>query len=233
MISGKLKGADFRRWLFRGLNIHTYFFGLDALDAITAALYFEGKLPLFEHTPIPDDVVERTTELRMNISAYYSRCARFQTTNDLMDYWCVSAIDEFQSFHLADVTKHGLTDFRPVFPMNGNNWVEWKKNFTMLSHRLMTTSNTGRLHAPLTMDLHVLQLLFLEQNRPVFFAPVYAMITQTPSKEAGSSYDVYVQVPPPFILFTVARNIPMDTHLEIMNKNFIVVPYMPFGDGHF
>jgi hypothetical protein len=55
----------------------------------------------------------------MNLSAFYLRCARFQFTNNFMDYWCLSAIDEFHSFHPEYLTKHGLTDFRPVSPITG------------------------------------------------------------------------------------------------------------------
>ena len=232
MISGKFTNIDFRRWLFRGVNFHPYFYGLNALDAITAALYFEGKLPLWEHMVIPDDVVERTTEIRMNLSAFYSRCAHFHFTNNFLDSWSLAAIDEFTSFLPEDLIKHGLTDFSPVFPITGDNRYAWINNFTLLSHRLMTKSNTGRLHVPLMMDLLALQLMFLDCERPVFFAPVYGMIAASASKQAIQSHEVYAQVPQPSILFTFHEHMSIDVHMEILRNKFIVVPYMPLGGDY-
>jgi hypothetical protein len=112
MISGyQLEPSDIRRSLFRSL---VAYIGdkpkFDAFQAIAAALYTEGKFvttddDLYSHP-------EMSLELRLNVIAFYQRCARFPFTSPLLEYWSTLAIEEYEYAVANDlVASLGLSDF--------------------------------------------------------------------------------------------------------------------------
>jgi hypothetical protein len=54
--------------------------------------------------------------------------------------------------------------------------LKWNENFKLLAARLREPDLQG-----LWMDLHALQLLFYKHESPVYLAPVYGTVTQTPA----------------------------------------------------
>lgn len=176
---------DVRRTLLRGLNIHHFDYKLGAFEAIAIPLYFEGQPP---GSKLPDELPEMTLELRLNLSAFYSRCAHFCVTNHFMNEWANFAIDEFNSLSSDAVSTLGLTSFQSRERWTVNRGM-WNENLLLLADRLV------QLQPPLSCDLFALQILFSAPNlRPVLFAPVYGLVGETDEPDVTKRFAL-AQVP--------------------------------------
>ena len=189
MIAGyQLEPSDIRRLLFRSL---VTFIGdskkFDAFEAVAGALYTEGKFDTSDDDPYSHP--EMSLELRLNVVAFYHRCAHFPFTSPLLEYWSLLAIEEYKFAADQDLlTSFGLTDFNGDLLLFSEQRLEWSDNFSLLAHRLH-----GANKPPLWMDLYALQLLFFKKARSVLFAPVYGFATKQPG-DTGM-YFAHPQVP--------------------------------------
>ena len=171
MITGPdIPPFDIRRSLFRSLVAVTQ--GdpkLDAFEAAAAAMYTEGNLKPNEHGIYLYS--ERALELRMNVIAFYLRCAHYSFTTPTLQAWSEFATLEYDFLkEKALLADYGLSDFDgsiPSFSEDTENRLRWDHNFGILASRL----NAGGV--PLWTDLHALQILFSQMHSPVYFALVY------------------------------------------------------------
>jgi hypothetical protein len=168
-----LEGSYIRRSLFRLL---VTFIGVkptfDAFEAVAVALYTEGNSDTSDNDPYSHP--EMLLELRLNVVAFYQRCAHFPFTSPLLEYWSLYAVAQDL------LTCLGRSGFKGNLPL---------LIFRLLTARLQGTNNT--LPKPLLwMDLYALQLLFFKKARPVLFAPVYSFATT----QAGGMYFAHPQV---------------------------------------
>jgi hypothetical protein len=69
----------------------------------------------------------------------------------------------------------GLSEFH-VFPSFLKDRLQWKDNFTLLARRL--TNAPGAPKPPLWFDIYALQMLFSQQEHPVFISPVYGCLIE-------------------------------------------------------
>ena len=220
MIAGlNIIPSDIRRSLFRSLIAYvgdTVKF--DAFQAIAASLYTEGKFDtgdqdVYCHT-------EMTLELRLNVVAFYRRCAHFAFTDSLLRTWSMLAGDEYEFAVENDlVTELGLSDFKG--DLDGGfttDRIEWNHNFKVLADRLSNANNTSTMQAPLWMDVYALQLLFFHHERPVIFATAYGFS----SKQVPGRYTAHPQVATlPYL--TTIDGLMVDQSYVILPL-FIVVP---------
>jgi hypothetical protein len=191
LISGyQLDPSDIQRSVFRSL---VTFIGakskFDAFEAIAGALYTEGKSDTSDDDPYYHP--KMSLELKLNVVAFYLRCAHFPFTSPLLEYWSSLAIEEYEYAVAEDLlTSLGLSGFKGHLPSFSKDRLQWSDNFRLLAARLQGTNNTLP-KPPLWMDLYALQLLFFKKARPVLFAPVYGFAT----KQAGGLYLAHPQVP--------------------------------------
>jgi hypothetical protein len=69
----------------------------------------------------------------------------------------------------------GLSEFH-VLPSFLKDRLQWKDNFTLLGRRL--TNAPGGPKPPLWFDIYALQMLFSQQEHPVFISPVYGCLIE-------------------------------------------------------
>ena len=95
MIAGlEMPTQDIRRSMFRSLFAQVgHTFKLDAFEALPAAMYTEGKIVTVDETDY--DHPEMTLELRLNVIAFYYRCANSPFTSPGLDAWLLLATEEF------------------------------------------------------------------------------------------------------------------------------------------
>ncbi len=189
MITGSfIPMYDIRRSMFRSLVAVQGDSKLDAFEAAAAALYTEGDL-------MPNEFgiflySERALELRMNVTAFYLRCAHFSFSTPALQAWSEFALLEYEFLNEQSLlAHHGLTDFDgtiPSFSPDIENRSKWDRNFEVLAVRLQ-----NQTRVPLWTDLHALQLLFSHLNSPVYFALVYGCVSKTPA----NIYSAFPQAP--------------------------------------
>jgi hypothetical protein len=171
--------TNIQRLLFLSLKVTLADTKLDAFDAIAASMYLEGNLGIDEDGDFPYQ--QMSLELRLNVSAFYQRCLRYPLTSTTLIKWAILVVQEYD--HLVNnnsVAQMRMSNFNP-HPSFPNDRRAWSANFNLLALRLTNTDILGP-KPPLWADIYVLQLLFAEQDPPVFIAPVYGCIYQPPKK---------------------------------------------------
>jgi hypothetical protein len=121
-------------------------------------------------------IPEMILHLRLNLAAFYHRCARFPFTSDTMVEWSILVVEEYEYLVKTKTVAHmGLSEFH-VLPSFLKDRLQWKDNFTLLARRLTNTPGGPKL--PLWFDIYALQMLFSQQEHPVFISPVYACLIE-------------------------------------------------------
>jgi hypothetical protein len=119
-------------------------------------------------------VPEMALHLRLNLAAFYHRCARFPFTSDTMVEWSILVVEEYKYLvKTKTVAQRGLLEFH-VLPSFVKDRLQWKDNFTLLAQRL--TDAPGSPKSPLWFDMYALQMLFSQHEHPVFIFPVYGCL---------------------------------------------------------
>jgi hypothetical protein len=89
----------------------------------------------------------------------------------MMVEWSILVAEEYAYLvKTKTVSQMGLSDFH-VLPSFLKDRLQWKANFTLLAREL--TNAPGALKPPLWFDTYALQMLFSQQEHPVFISPVY------------------------------------------------------------
>ena len=163
---------DIRRSLFRSLHLKVGSPQLDACEAIAASLYTEGRLATDDD--VVDDTkyshIEMALELRLNLFAFYKRCAHFSFTTDILNAWSITCVQEFQYAESQSLLPTlGLNGFRGDLESITTEPVFWKANFLLLASRLQSP----RPRPFMWSDVSAIQLLFSAKAEPVYFARVY------------------------------------------------------------
>ena len=178
--NGDIGPSDLRRYLYRNMKVHIGDTHLDALDAIAAPLYTEGNIV---HSGEEEySHAEMTLELRLNLQAFYQRCAHYVFLVPSFDKWSQQVVNEFQYISVHNLlTEYGLADFNgdlvPIFEFR----FEWKQNFIILAKRLTSLGTGGALRPAMWLDIFALQLLYSELENPVVFAPVQTFTETLPT----------------------------------------------------
>jgi hypothetical protein len=170
MISGtQIRPLDIRRCLFLSLTVRVGANKLDAFNAMASSLYLEVTVGIDnDNSPT---LPEMALRLRLNLAAFYHRCARFSFTSDTMVEWSILVVAEYAYLvKTKSVSQMGLFEFH-VLPSFLKDRLQWKDNFTLLARRL--TNAPGAPKPPLWFDIYPLQMLFSQQEHPVFISPVY------------------------------------------------------------
>jgi hypothetical protein len=98
---------------------------LDAFDAIAASLYTEGKTNTYD-----DDLyshLEMALELRLNLVAFYRRCARYPFTSSILETWSQLALEEYNYAVENDLAYLNLRGSYSLFPrIILNGWKTFK-----------------------------------------------------------------------------------------------------------
>jgi hypothetical protein len=133
---------------------------------------------------------DRALELWLNVIAFYLRCVHFPFTAPALQNWAEYAVQEYD--FLVTNNLHGalrlsgfdgtMTSFTDVTV----DRLKWNENFKLLAARLRDPDLQV-----LWMDLHALQLIFYKHESPVYLAPVYGTVTQTP----GGGMLAYPHIP--------------------------------------
>jgi hypothetical protein len=125
---------DIRRCLFPSLSIEVGAHKLDAFNALASSLYSEVNVGINDDN-LPT-VPEMALHLRLNLAAFYHRCARFPFISDTMVEWYILVVEEYE--YLAKtktVAQRGLLEFH-VLSSFVEDRLQWKDNFTLLAQRL-------------------------------------------------------------------------------------------------
>jgi hypothetical protein len=167
MISGiQIPPRDIRRCLFPSLTVQVGANKLDAFNAMASSLYSEVNVGI--HDDNSPTVPEMALHLRLNLAAFYHRCARFPFMSDTMVEWSILVVEEYEYLvETKTVAQMGLLEFH-VLPSFLKDRLQWKDNFTLLGRRL--TSAPGGPKPPLWFDMHALQMLFSQHEHPVFIS---------------------------------------------------------------
>jgi hypothetical protein len=119
---------------------------------------------------------EMALHLRLNLSAFYHRCACFPFTSDTMVEWSILVVEEYEYLvKTKTVAQMGLLEFH-VLPSFPKDRLQWKDNFTLLGRRL--TNAPGGPKPPLWFNMYALQMLFSQHGYPVFISPVYGCLIE-------------------------------------------------------
>jgi hypothetical protein len=150
LISGyQLDRSDIRRSLFRLL---VTFIGaklkFDAFEAISGALYTEGKYDTSDDDPYSHP--EMSLELKLNVVAFYLRCAHFPFTSPLLEYWSLLAIEEYKYAVAEDLlTSLGLSGFKGYLHSFSKDLLQWSRSSTRHEqHPSEASIVDGSLHSP-------------------------------------------------------------------------------------
>jgi hypothetical protein len=175
MISGtQIPSRDIRgrQCLFPSRTVRVGATKLDAFNAMASSLYSEVNVGM--HDDNSHTVPEMALHLRLNLAAFYHRCARFPFTSNTMVEWSILVVKEYEYLvKTKTVAQMGLLEFH-VLPSFLKDRLQWKDNFTLLGRRL--TNAPGGPKPPLWFDMYVLQMLFSQQEHPVFVSPVYGCL---------------------------------------------------------
>ncbi len=173
MISGiQIPPRDIRRCLFPSLSVQVGANKLDAFNAMASSLYSEVNVGI--HDDNSPTVPEMALHLRLNLAAFYQRCASFPFTSDTMVEWSILVVEEYEYLvKTKTVAQRGLLEFH-VLPSFVKDRLQWKDNFTLLAERL--TDAPGGPNSPLWFDMYALQMLFSQHEHPVFISPVYGCL---------------------------------------------------------
>jgi hypothetical protein len=215
---------DIRRSLFRNLEAHIGGSKLNGFDALAAPLYTEGKLYEGDDS---SNHTEMALELRLNLVAFYRRCAHYPIVDPTLETWSKLAIQEFKYAVInTTVSEMGLDGFNGTLSSFHDDRLEWSKNFKILADRLDLEC------PPLWFDLYALEMLFGMKMLPILIAPVYGMIVPNPPDHYTK---VIARVPLFDTLAQVGGN--HNNNLEqLSNKEFTVVPIFvlnPVTFGYF
>jgi hypothetical protein len=119
-------------------------------------------------------VPEMALHLRLNLAVFYHRCARFPFTSDTMVEWSILVVKEYEYLVKTKTVAHmGLSEFH-VLPSFLKDRLQWKDNFTLLALRL--TNAPGAPNPPLWFHIYALQMLFSQQEHPLFISPLYGCL---------------------------------------------------------
>jgi hypothetical protein len=143
---------------------------LDAFNAMASSLYLEVNVGIHDDNSLT--MPEMALHLRLNLAAFYHRCACFPFMSDTMVEWSILVVEEYGYLvKTKTVAQMGLSEFH-VLPSFLKDRVQWKDNFTLLARRL--TSALGAPKPPLIwFDMYALQMLFSQHEHPFFISPVY------------------------------------------------------------
>ena len=215
---------DIRRFLFRSLHLKLGSPHSDACEVIAACLYTEGHLATDDD--FVDDTqyspIEMALELRLNLIAFYLRCAHFRFTSDILDAWSSNVVEEFQYAETKSLLPTlGLNGFRGDLESITAEPVLWQANFRLLASRLQSQRPRPFMWA----DVSAIQLLFSVKAEPVYFARVYGCaFTDT----VTSHRLVYPHVP----LLSSLRQIDGNA-LPSLPASFTVVPVLALDTFNF
>jgi hypothetical protein len=137
MISGtQISPRDIWRCVFPSLTVWVGATKLDAFNAMASSLY--SKVTVGIHNDNSPNVPEMALHLRLNLAAFYHRCACFPFTSDTMVEWSILVVEEYEYLMVKTktVAQMGLLEFR-VLPSFLKDRLQWKDNFTLLGRRLM------------------------------------------------------------------------------------------------
>jgi hypothetical protein len=88
--------------------------------------------------------------------------------------WSILVVEEYEYLvKTKSVSQMGLLEFH-VLPSFLKDRLQWKDNFTLLARRL--TNAPGGPKPPLWFDIYALQMLFSQEEHPVFISPVYGCL---------------------------------------------------------
>jgi hypothetical protein len=94
MISGThIHPNDIRRFLFPSLTARVAATKLDAFGAMASSFYVEVKVGIDGDNSLT--IPKMALDLRLNIAAFYHRCARFPFTSDTMVEWYILVVEEY------------------------------------------------------------------------------------------------------------------------------------------
>jgi hypothetical protein len=158
MISGtQIPPQDIRRCLFPSITTWVGANKLDAFDAMASSLYVEVTVGIDNDNS--SIVPEMALHLRLNLAAFYHRCARFPFTSDTLVDWSILVVEEDKYLvKTKSVSQMGLSEFH-VLPSFLTDRLQWEDNFTLLARRL--TNAPGGPKPPLWFDIYALQMLLL------------------------------------------------------------------------
>jgi hypothetical protein len=168
MISGtQIPPRSIQRCLFRSLTVRVGATKLDAFNAMASSLYLEVTVGI--HDDNSPTKPEMALLLRLNLSAFYHRCARFPSTSDTMLNWSILVVEEYEYLvKTKTVAQMGLSKFH-VLSSFLRDRLQWKENFRLLGKRRKTS---------LWFDMYMLQIVFSQHEHPVFISPVYGCLFQ-------------------------------------------------------
>jgi len=215
MIAGSpISPHDARRTIFQSLEAHVET-KLDLLEAVVAPMYTEGKISNYD---IDDEYLhaEMTCEVRLNLQAFYLRCAHFPFLASSLQIWSNFAVSEYGDLAQSGLLQAmGLSEFVADAPMAATNRTSWSRNFSILAERM------GGGTPALWMDLYALQLLFSGGGIPVFFAPIYGKTAPT----MGHQLLWLIPSVPEVSILNDIRGLE-DVMKDVLATEFMVVPFL-------
>ena len=236
VIGNAIPPSDLCRQLLRGLNAHDIMAGTDAFDAMIYPLYLDG---IGMAGDVPESDISTSTlgtglsaeffqemnlELRLNVAAFYSRCAYYPIANHTLTAWINFAFDEYDwCVENELMAALGLQGF-----YHSTDREAWIHNFRLLARRISAVGDNYKNQYPaLWMDVSALQMLFSRQVIPVYFAPVYGVIRTMNTADEVTDYQAFLQVPQ---LIQVIQ-LPGQTNrtLESLADDYRVVPLFVTG----
>jgi hypothetical protein len=111
MISGiQIPPRDVRRCFFLSLSVQVGANKLDAFNAMASSLYSEVNVGI--HDDNSPTVPEMALHFRLNLAAFYHRCARFPYTSDTMVEWSIMVVEEYEYLvKTKTFAQRGLLEF--------------------------------------------------------------------------------------------------------------------------
>jgi hypothetical protein len=173
---------------------------------------------------------DRALELRLNVIAFYLRCVHFPYTAPALQNWAEYAVQEYDYLVTNDLHGAlGLSGFDGTIASFTNataDRLKWNENFKLLAARLCEPHLQVLL-----MDLHAIQLLFYKHESPVYLAPVYGTVTQTP----GGVMLAYPHVPilPPLMALEGPTILDDNEKKKDLPDDFTVVPILALCPTNF
>jgi hypothetical protein len=112
-----------------------------------------------------------------------------------------------------------------VLPSFLKDRLQWKDNFMLLARRL--TNALGGPKPPLWYDMYVLQMLFSQQEHPVFISPVYGCLIEKDQHD--------VQAYPHVLSLKIVQWFPglRDLEPDAYPSSFTVVPILALDAATF
>jgi hypothetical protein len=107
MITGiQIPPPDIRRCLFPSLSVQVGANKLDAFNAMASSLYSEVNVEIYnDNSPT---VPEMALHLRLNLAAFYHRCASFPFISDTMVDWSILVVEEYEYLVKTKMDAQGV-----------------------------------------------------------------------------------------------------------------------------